>query len=733
MKTFAKTMKGDLVAGLVVFLVAVPLCLGIANASGVTPFSALISGIIGGIVVGLISKSNTSVSGPAAGLSLIIASSIKELGHFEIFLLAIIIAGGIQILLGVLRMGIIANYFPSSVVKGLLASIGLVLIVKQIPHFVGYDDDKKLEFATHIFSPGLYQDIWHSLNHIHAGAILIGLVCLGIMILWSKVKILKKSLIPGPVVVIILGTVMGLLIEGSSEWTLGAKHLVDVPISKSFKEFTGFFVTPDFSQIFNYEVWLVGVTIAIVASLETLLNIEAVDKLDRHSRNTPQSRELIAQGIGNITAGLIGGIPVTSVVVRGSINISSGGETKKATIIHGILILGVVAFLPFVLNMIPLSALAAVLIVTGYKLANPKLFIESYKNGLGQFLPFLVTVIAILATDLLIGISIGLGLGLIFVLRNDIKSALKVTTEKHYNEEVERLVLPQVASFVNKAKMREILNGVPANSKIIIDASYTKYIDGDILEVIRNFKVIMAPEKKIVLSLIGFKNMYGLNDEIKHAHVMTKQLQELLTPKEVLGILMEGNKRFVTGSKIEKNISDQMNITSTDGQHPLAVVLSCIDSRTTTEIIFDMGMGDVFSIRIAGNVVNEDILASMEFACKIAGAKLIVVLGHSECGAIKGACDNLDIGNLGKLFQKIKPAIEAEYATRQERNSANALFVKNVTRLNVHHNIFHIAENSHVLAEMINNGEVGIIGGIYDIKTGEVKFTPMYQSQTIMA
>ncbi len=732
--TFFKSLKKDTISGFVVFLVAVPLCLGIASASGLTsPFPALISGIIGGIVVGLISKSSTSVSGPAAGLSLIIASSIKDLGPFEIFLLAVVIAGGIQVLMGILRMGIIANYFPSSVVRGLLASIGLVLIIKEIPHFVGYDDDKKLEFAAHIFSKHLYLDIWHALNHIHYGALVIGIICIAIMILWNNIKFLKKLPIPAPVIVIILGTIIGLLMEGGPEWALGSKHLVDVPVSKSFKEFSGFFVSPDFSKIMLPEVWIVGLTIAVVASLETLLNIEAVDKLDRHSRNTPQSRELIAQGIGNITAGLLGGIPVTSVVVRGSINISSGAETKKSTIIHGILILGVVALFPFILNLIPLSALAAVLIMTGYKLAKPKLFVDAFQAGWGQFLPFLVTVIAILGTDLLIGISIGLGLGIIFVLRNDIKSALKINSEKHYNEEVERLVLPQVASFINKAKMREILNGVPANSKIIIDASYTKYIDGDILEVIRNFKTIMAPEKKISLSLIGFKNKYGLNDEIRHAHVMTKELQELLTPKEVLGVLMEGNKRFVTGSKIDKNISDQMNVTSTDGQHPLAVILSCIDSRTTTELIFDLGMGDVFSIRIAGNVVNEDIIASMEFACKIAGAKLIVVLGHSECGAIKGACDNLDMGNLGKLFSKIKPAIEAEYATRQDRNSGNALYVKNVTRLNVHHNIFHIAENSSVLGEMIAKGEVGIIGGIYDIKTGEVKFTPMYQSQTIMA
>lgn len=734
MNIFFKTLKKDSVAGLVVFLVAVPLCLGIAVASGASPFSGLISGIIGGIIVGLISRSHTSVSGPAAGLSAIVASSIHELGAFETFLLAVVIGGCIQIIIGLLRLGIIANYFPSSVIRGLLASIGIILIVKQIPHLIGFDKEKSVGFSLFDhFDANFVNNITETLSHFHVGACIIGGLSLVTMIIWDNIKFLKKSLIPGPLVVIVLGTLTSLLVNSFPHLELSGEHLVDVPISKSFNDFIGHLSHPDFSKISDTNVWIAAFTIALVASLETLLNIEAVDKLDRHSRNTPQSWELVAQGAGNITAGLIGGLPITSVVIRGSVGISSGSETKKTAIIHGILILVFAVFFPFILNYIPLSTLAAVLIMTGYKLSKPSLYIDSYKKGLDQFLPFIVTIIAILATDLLIGISIGLGLGLIYVLRNDIKSALKVNTEKQYNEEVERLVLPQVASFINKAKMREILNAVPRNSKIIIDASYTKYIDGDILEVIRNFKTIMAPEKNISLSLVGFKNKYGLNDEIKHAHVMTKELQELLTPKEVLAILTEGNKRFMTGSKIEKNISDQMNITSSDGQHPLAVVLSCIDSRTTTELIFDMGMGDLFAIRVAGNVVNEDVIASMEFACKIAGAKLIVVLGHTECGAIKGACDNVDLGNLGKLFSKIKPAIEAEYATRQDRNSSNALFVKNVTRLNVHHGIFHVAENSNVLGEMIAKGEVGIVGGIYDIKTGEVKFTPMYQSQTIIA
>jgi carbonic anhydrase len=733
MKYFFKTLKKDSIAGVVVFLVAVPLCMGIAVASGAPTVAGLISGIIGGILVGFVSRSNTSISGPAAGLSIIVATTIKDLGAYNAFLLAVVIGGFFQILMGILRMGVIANYFPSSVIKGLLASIGILLIAKEFPHLIGFDQDKKMEFSANLLDGNPFDDFKYTLSHFHPGSLIVGILSVIIIILWDSFRFLKKLIVPAPLIVILVGVAAHYFLFGFDKLRLEAEHMVNVPVTRGFIDFVTHLSHPNFSLVGRLDIWIAGATIALVASLETLLNVEAVDKIDRHSRNTPPSWELIAQGIGNTVSGLVGGIPITSVVIRGSVGLSAGSETKKTAIIHGLLIFAFVLFMPRYLNLIPRACLAGILVTTGYKLAKPSLMVSTFKQGLGHFIPFIVSVVAIIVLGLLKGIAIGLTLGMIYVLRNDIKSALLVTDEKHYNEDVSRLVLPQIASFINKAKMRDILNHVPRNSKIIIDASDTRYIDGDIVEIIRNFKNIMAPEKKIGVSMIGFKNKYGLNDELKHAHVMTKELQDQLTPKEVLNILIEGNKRFVTGSKIEKSIVDQMNITSADGQHPLAVVLSCIDSRTTTEIIFDLGMGDVFAIRIAGNVVNEDVLASMEFACKIAGAKLIVVLGHTECGAIKGACDNLEMGNLTRLFEKIKPAIEAEYATRSERNSSNELYVKNVTRLNVHHNIFHIPEHSDILAEMIHKGEVGIIGGMYDIKTGEVKFTPMYQSQTIMA
>lgn len=729
MSAFTQRLKKDSISGLVVFLVAVPLCIGIAIASGAPAFSGLISGIVGGIVAGIFSRSHTSVSGPAAALTSVLVTQLATLGSFDALLMAIVAAGIIQVIMGIAQLGVISNYFPSIVVKGLLAAIGLILIGKKLPDLFGFKQANNYEYSTQLIDAQILKDFTHYLGHFHLGALIVGLVSLAVMILWERIKFIKKTKIPAPLAVIIIGTGLSLLIGLNASFKLGADELVSVPVSKTLGEFLGNFRQPAFQRFFELDIWMAGVVIALSASLATLLNVEAVDKLDPHSRNTPKNWELIAQGIGNVVSGLIGGIPITSEVVRGSLNVAYGAQTKLSTIIHGILLLMSVSLFPFILNYIPLSTLAAVLIVTGYKLAKPAIFIDSYKKGLQQFIPFMVTIIAILTIGLLKGIGIGLVLGLIFVIRNDMVSALRINKEKHYDEEVDRLVLPQITSFINKAKMRQILNEIKPESKVIVDASVTRYIDGDILEVIKNFKHIMAPEKNIRLSMVGFKEKYGLNDEVTHRNVVTKELQDKLTPQDVLGILEEGNKRFLNGSKIEKDMEAQRSITSSDGQHPLAVILGCIDSRTTTEIIFDLGMGDVFSIRIAGNVVNEDILASMEFACKVAGAKLIVVLGHTNCGAIKGACDNVELGKMSILFDKIQPAIDAEYATRTDRNSNNPLFVKNVTRLNVHNSVFYVADHSEILSEMINKGEVGIVGGMYDIKTGEVKFTPMYQGK----
>jgi MFS superfamily sulfate permease-like transporter len=719
-------LKNDAIAGLVVFLVAIPLCLGIALASGAPLFSGLIAGIIGGTVVAFLSGSQTSVSGPAAGLSAVVLGAITSLGAFETFLLAVFLAGAIQAVAGVLKGGFIANYFPSSVINGLLAAIGIILILKQIPHAVGYDADAMGEFS--FFQPDgqtTFSELGNILWAIEPGAAIIAAIGIGIMLFWDKIPALKKTMIPGALVVVAAGVVLNMIFKSiAPNFALGTEHLVSVPVSSSITGFFSFFTFPDFTQLGNMQVYIAAFTIAIVASLETLLNLEAVDKIDPHKRHSPPNRELLAQGVGNMASGLIGGLPITSVIVRSSVNIQSGGQTKMAAMFHGFLIIVAVALLPQALNMIPLAALAAILLMTGYKLAKIGLFKSMYAKGWNQFLPFIATVLAIVFTDLLIGICIGLVVGLFFILKNNLKTGFHIFKENHYTKETIRIQLPQITSFLTKAAFRKTLEEIPDHAEVILDAQDAEYIDNDILEAIRDFKDVNAPERNITLSLVGFKDKYEFEDRINYVNVVTKDVQQALTPQQALDILKQGNERFVNNEQIDKDLKHQMKTTA-DGQHPIAAVLSCIDSRTSTELTFDLGLGDIFSIRLAGNVANEDILASMEFACNVAGAKLIVVLGHTNCGAIKAACDGVKLGHLETLLEKVGPALEAETTTRENRTSKNEAFVNNVTRLNVESTMRYICDNSEILCGMLERGEIGIVGGVYDVKTGAITFTEL--------
>ncbi len=417
------TFFADLSSGLVVFLVALPLCLGVALASNAPLFSGLLAGILGGLLVGVISKSHTSVSGPAAGLTAVVAAQIAALGSFQAFLMAVSIAGLIQIVLGALRVGAIADFVPSSVIKGLLAAIGLILILKQIPHLVGHDSNP---LGTMSFEDPDHQNTFTELLHvfrgIHPGATVIGMVSILILFAWANIKQLKRSAVPAPLLVVLIGVGLSILLDRfGSPWMVEPSHLVSVPVADNLAGFLGFLQGPQMAALANPQVYLAAITIALVASLETLLNLEAVDKLDPQKRISPANRELVAQGVGNFAAGMIGGLPVTSVIVRSSVNINSGGKTKLATIIHGLLLLLCVGLLPTWLNKIPLSCLAAVLIMTGLKLTSPKVFRQMWREGWTQFLPFVVTVTAILLTDLLIGILIGLGFSMVFILRSNLR------------------------------------------------------------------------------------------------------------------------------------------------------------------------------------------------------------------------------------------------------------------------------------------------------------------------
>jgi len=483
------SLKQDLPASLVVFLVALPLCLGIALGSNAPNlFAGLIAGIVGGIVVGIISGSQLSVSGPAAGLTVIVAAAIGKLPAYEAFILAVVIAGFFQIVFGKLKAGFLGDYIPAAVIKGMLAAIGLLLILKQIPHLLGSDadfmGDEEFEQPD---KENTFSEIWEALNHITPGTFFIGLASILILIAWEtsffkKNKIL--SLLPGSLVAVLAG--IGINILYQLYWphlAVRAEHMVAIPVAHSLTEFKSFFTLPNVKYLGNVDVWITAITIAIVASLESLLSLEASDKLDPYKRLSPPNRELVAQGTGNIVSGLIGGLPVTAVIVRSSANVNAGARTKLSAILHGVLLLVCVAFIPNLLNLIPLSALAGVLLFVGYKLTKPTLYKEIYAKGWPQFLPFVITIVAILRTDLLIGIIIGILSGLFFVIRSNFKKAIFTAQDGdkyliRFRSEV---------SFLNKLAVRKWLEGIPANSYVLIDASKSNFIDGDIIDDVMDF------------------------------------------------------------------------------------------------------------------------------------------------------------------------------------------------------------------------------------------------------
>jgi MFS superfamily sulfate permease-like transporter len=498
-------LRHDLAAGLSVFLVALPLCLGIAMASGAPLYAGLLSGIIGGLVVATISGSSLAVSGPAAGLTTLIAASIISFGDYRIFLLTIVIAGLFQLILGILKLGAIANFFPSAVIKGMLAAIGIILISKQIPLALGYD---KPDFWTSGFlelftSKNLTGNITEFSHHITLTAIIITVVSLLIMILMQQPFAKKLKVIPAPLLVVIFGIGINLLTTAvSPDIALKPTQLVNIP-SNIFASIT----FPDFSKLFSSaEIWKNGAIIGLLATLETLLCIEAIDKLDIHNRITPVNRELVAQGIGNIACGLLGAIPLTAVVVRGAANVDAGGRTKMSAITHGAFLLLAVLLIPFVLNQIPYASLSAILLFTGYNLAKPKLFRNLWALGWKQFLPFLITIIIILLTDLLIGIFIGLLLSIYFIIQNNFKAEYKITRTKINGIETDLIKLNSNVTFLNKVKLKKVLDEIPEYAVLTIDGSESNFIDYDILEIISEFHN-KAHDRHIELHLTGIEKV----------------------------------------------------------------------------------------------------------------------------------------------------------------------------------------------------------------------------------
>ncbi len=511
MKKYFSEIKHDLPASIVVFFVAVPLCLGIALASGAPLFAGIIAGIIGGIVVGVASGSPLGVSGPAAGLAVIVLTSIATLGgSWEAFLLAVVLAGIIQLGLGYAKAGFIAYFFPSSVIKGMLTGIGLLIILKQIPHALGWDkdpvgDDSFLQRDGET----TFSEIFKALEFMTPGALLIAAISLGILILWDKVLTQKHKIfgmLNGPLVVVVLGIVMNYLYQnGTLDFSLAADQVVNIPVPENLAGFFAQFTLPDFSAITNWQVWKIAFVLAIVASLETLLCVEATDKLDPYKRVTPTNRELKAQGLGNVLSGMIGGLPLTQVIVRSTANISFGGRTKMSAILHGVFLLISAMTIASVLNMIPLASLAAILLIVGYKLAKPALFKQMYKLGWEQFVPFTVTVIVILSTDLLTGIIAGMIMGGFYALRHSYRNShyMKEVVASENGINTYHLILAEEVSFFNKASVIRELEAIPENSKVIIDCTNSKSIDYDVVELIKNYES-NAKTRNITVERINF-------------------------------------------------------------------------------------------------------------------------------------------------------------------------------------------------------------------------------------
>ena len=713
----------DALSGLVVFLVALPLCLGIALASGAPILSGILAGIVGGIVVGFLSGSHISVAGPAAGLTAVILVQLEQLGgNYAAFLLCIIFAGGLQILFGLFKLGFFANYIPNNVILGLLAAIGVILIATQIPYLLGLGNFSWRELWS---DQGINPNI-----QLDAGAMAIGLLSVVVILVWDKTP-LKKLVLPSALIAVLVAAVLNYVLTYlQSPWAIQTENLIQLPNLLNATESA--FIFPDWSALANPLIYTGAITLAVVASLETLLNLEAADKLDPHKRASPPNRELWAQGTGNIISGLIGGMPITSVIVRSSVNDNTGERSKCSTIIHGILLLLAVLFFVPLMNMIPLSALAAILILTGFKLTHPSLFKKLYQQGWTQFIPFMITLVAILLTDLLVGILIGLASSIVFILYGNLHKGVRVYREKHLHGVITRIELPSQVTFLNRASLISALERVHKHEKLVIDATQSDSIDPDIYQVIQEYQNETAIKRQIDLKLIGFKQHYQeLDDAVLDIDISTRDLQSKLKPSDVLKLLKEGNQRFVKNERLQRDIYRQIRVTADEGQHPIAAVLGCMDSRAPTEMLFDVGIGDLFSLRIAGNVAGQKVLGSLEFACQAKGAKVIVVLGHTDCGAVTSACqlslqkqsvaDIKEMPHIQYVLGPLMHSVDNVYDIMQPRSLTPA-FIDQVTAMNVHYNIQYIIKHSAVLREMLEHQQIDIVGAIYDVKTGKVNF-----------
>lgn len=533
------SVRRDLLSGIIVFLIALPLCLGIAQASGAKPFAGIVAGIVGGIVVGLASRSNVSVSGPAAGLIAIVSGAlITQKMDFNIFLCAVILAGVFQLILGFARAGGFANYFPSSVIEGMLAGIGLTIILKEFPNALGYAPSQQHEAFTEGERSFDWSDITHALGQVQPAAVLISTLGLAILALWMTKRFKRVQLVPAGLLVVVLATIINEVLKstGGGLPALTGERLVNVPVPSDFGAFLGQFTMPNFDGFKRPEVWTLALVIGAVASIETLLCIEATDKLDTLKRYTPGSSELKAQGLGNIISGFIGGLPITSVIVRSSANINAGARTKLSAVVHGVLLFVAVLTIATLINRIPKAALSTILIFTGYRLCRPATFKHMWKEGgISHFIPFVVTALLVVVLGLLNGVAVGLGLAIIYTLRENMRVPYFFQRSVYQQGELIKLTLSQEVSFLNKAAIKKTLERLPDGTNVIIDGSDTKFIDFDVLDVIRDFANTGAAEKKIKVSLVGFQDSYKVPKSLELSELVQTFADAPEVPQRITG------------------------------------------------------------------------------------------------------------------------------------------------------------------------------------------------------
>lgn len=715
-KYFFKNLRYDLPASLAVFFVAIPLCLGIAHASEAPVISGLITGVIGGIMVGFLSGSHLSVSGPAAGLTAIVAGGIAILGGFEQFLLAALIAGVIQLLLGIFKAGNLAEFFPNAVIRGMLSAIGLILITKEIPHLLGYDVEvmgvEEFALEKHDIETGFQSQaknkntldlIINSIRYRDDRVALFGLSGIAFLFLWAATLGKRFKTIPGSLVVVVLSMLVVYIVEVISGNTImSAAHLVNLP-DIDFANLHLIITLPDFSSWQNPQVYILAITLALVASLETLLSTEALDKLDPQARMTPTSRELLSQGSGNIVTSLIGGIPMTAVIVRGSVNLSAGARTKNSTIMHGLWILLAALFLQGIINHIPLAALAAVLIYTGIKLVDIKLLQHFYQAGWSQLIPYISTVLIILFTDLLIGVICGLAIALALTLFEEYKSAVIVINKSGLKM---KMVLSERISFLHRGKIKRILDEVPAGTVLEIDGSKTRYIDKDIVESFHDFKTT-ARRRNIQLMIGGLPQLSTFKD-------MENQI------KESYERLFDNNKKWVhTQLANDPRYFEKLS----EGQTPQYLFIGCSDSRVPAEMITGTTPGELFVHRnIANLVISTDVnlMSVLQYSVEVLNVKHIIICGHYGCGGVKASIEDEHHGLIDKWLRNIKDIYRLHAKELDEITDENEKLRK-LVEFNVKEQVYNLLKTSFVQRSLKLYGFPLVHGWVYDINEGLIK------------